>query len=62
MNLPNLLPRGDLTTRLGMMQRELERLQPRRSSGTVTRFGTKGVIRTAIPGQRSTSSSGAAFY
>jgi hypothetical protein len=56
-------PRGDLSTQLHALQNEVKRLQPSRSSGTLLRRGTSGVVRTAIPGRSvSRLSTGAAFY
>jgi hypothetical protein len=60
---PAIQPQGDLTQHLAAFQNALRRLRPARGSGTITRFSTSGVSRTALPGRTvRTSSTGGTFY
>ncbi len=60
---PTVQPQGDLTQHLSAIQNALRRLRPARGAGTITRFSTSGVSRTALPGKNvRMSSSGGTFY
>ncbi len=62
-NQPTIRPQGELTQQLSAIQTALRRLRPVRGAGTLTRFSTSGVSRTALPGRTvRMSSSGGTFY